>query len=104
MAFVELLSISAFFVSPNVLPRSRGLLDKNPFESFVNPAVFWRGFPVLALSKLSFLKVSFLRELGRRLISGRKDSFVLNDYVVFSISLFSSFVGYFSYLVNSGLN
>lgn len=47
--------------------------SKNPFESFVNPAVFCKGVIFLILSALSFLMFNFLLEPGRAFISGKND-------------------------------
>jgi hypothetical protein len=58
----------------------------NPFESFIKPAVFCKGFIFLMLSELSLLMLSFRFEPGLALISGRKDyEDFMKDYVVFSV-------------------
>lgn len=68
------------------LPMSFAFDSKNPFESFVNPAVFCKGFIFLTLSELSRFMVSFRFEPGRALMSGKNDyEDFMNDSVVFYV-------------------
>jgi hypothetical protein len=62
---------------------------KNPFESFVNPAVFCNGFIFLALSEFYRRIFSFLFEPGRVLMSGKNDS---DDFINESVDFINESV------------
>ena len=69
------------------LPMSLVLDSKNPFDSFIKPAVFCKGFIFFKLSPvLSRLMFSLRFEPGRAFMSGKNDyDDFMKDYVVFSV-------------------